>query len=149
MYDHILVSTDGSELAQKGVDHALALARALGSKITIVTVTEPFPAAGAGAVGGWVPAPEDYDRQASSQKDLADRTLAKAKAQAEKMGVNADAVHISDAWAATAIVDTANGHGCDLIVMASHGRRGLAKVLLGSETSEVLVTAAVPVLVVR
>jgi nucleotide-binding universal stress UspA family protein len=149
VYTHILISTDGSELAQHGVDHGLSLAKALGSKVTIVTATEPFPPATAGAMGGWVPAPVDYEGYGAGQQELAEKILSAAKAAAEKMGIEADTVHVPDTWPAVAIVDTAQQRNCNLIVMASHGRRGLAKVLLGSQTSEVLVTATVPVLVVR
>ena len=148
MYTHILISTDGSELAQHGVDHGLSLAKALGSKVTIVTATEPFPVA-AGAMGGWAPSPADYDGYDADQQELAKAILSTAKAAADKMGIEADTVHVPNSWPAVAIIDTAQQHGCDLIVMASHGRRGIRKVLLGSQTSEVLVTATVPVLVVR
>ena len=149
MYTHILISTDGSELAQHGVDHGLSLAKALGSKVTIVTATEPFPAAAAGAMGAWVPAPVDYDGYDAGQQELAKGILSTAKAAAEKMGIEADTVHVPNSRPAVAIIDTAQQHDCNLIVMASHGRRGLTKVLLGSQTSEVLVTATIPVLVVR
>ena len=59
MYKHILVSTDGSEVAQKGVDHGLSLAKSLGAKVTIVTVTEPFPYSSSAAGAGWIPGPSD------------------------------------------------------------------------------------------
>ncbi|HET7413315.1 MAG TPA: universal stress protein [Pararhizobium sp.] len=149
MYNHILLSTDGSELARKGIDHGLALAKRLGSKVTIVTVTESFPATGIASELGWVAAPVDFDRYDAAQKELAQRILGEAAAAAEKAEVAAETVHVPNAWPAGAIVNTATERGCDLIVMASHGRRGLEKVLIGSQTSEVLVTATVPVLVVR
>ena len=80
MYKHILISTDGSETAQKGVDQGLALAKALGAQVTLITVTEPFPVY-ASAAGGWIP-PEmgNYDE---IQKEFADRVLGGAKAAAD------------------------------------------------------------------
>lgn len=75
--------------------------------------------------------------------------LDEARAMAERAGVSADLLHVPDAHPATAIIGTAKSRGCDLIVMGSHGRRGLRKLLLGSQTSEVLVDGSVPVLVVH
>jgi len=146
MYTHILVPTDGSELAQNGVNHALSLAKALGSKVTIITATDPFPV----SYGeGWVPSAEDYERFEEANSQVAAELLAKIKAEAEKSGVPADTVHVPNKTAATAIVETAQRLGCNLIVMSSHGRRGIVRVLLGSQTTEVLGHSPVPVLVVR
>ena len=145
MYTHILISTDGSELAQRGVDHGLSLAKALGSKVTIVTVTEPFPILAMGD-GGWAP---DFKGYEAGQTEFAEGILSAVKASAAKMRVEVNTVHVPNGHPASAIVDTAQKLGCNLIVMASHGRRGIKKVLLGSQTSEVLVTATVPVLVVH
>ena len=146
MYKHILISTDGSETAQKGVDQGLALAKALGAQVTLITGTEPFPVY-ASAAGGWIP-PEmgNYDE---IQKEFADRVLGGAKAAADKAGVAAKTLHVPNSPPAEAIVETAKSQGVDVIVMASHGRRGLGRLILGSQTSEVLTHASVPVLVVR
>jgi nucleotide-binding universal stress UspA family protein len=150
MYRHILISTDGSEVAQKGADHGLSLAKSVGAKVTIVTVTENFPLHHAGMAGaGWVPGPTEIANYDAAQKDWADKVLARTKASAEKLGLAAETVHVPNALPAEAIVETARTHGCSLIVMASHGRRGLGRFLLGSQTSEVLVHSPVPVLVVR
>ncbi|MEQ1941770.1 universal stress protein [Mesorhizobium sp. VNQ89] len=149
MYKHILISTDGSELAQKGVDHGLSLAKSLGAKVTIVTVTEPFPFSATAAGAGWVPGPDDIASYQEGQKEFADRTLAKVKEAAQVLGVEAATVHVADARPAEAILDVAKTEACSLIVMASHGRRGLGRLLLGSQTSEVLAHSSVPVLVVR
>ncbi|MGQ2908796.1 MAG: universal stress protein [Aliihoeflea sp.] len=147
MYNHILVPTDGSDLAQKGVDHALSLAKALGSKVTIVTATEPF-AAGAYSEG-WLSNPEDFQRYETERTRSAREMVEKVKTAAEKMGVGAATEHIADRTAATAILETAKRLGCSLIVMSSHGRRGVSRLLLGSQTAEVLAHSPVPVLVVR
>lgn len=145
MYSHILISTDGSELAQRGVDHGLSLAKSLGSKVTTVTITEPFPIAAKGS-GKWAPHIKTYN---ADQAESAERILSVIKTSARKMGLEVNTAHISNNYPAAAIIDTAQNLGCNLIVMASHGRRGIKKFLLGSQTSEVLVTATVPVLVVH
>lgn len=149
MYTHILISTDGSKLAQEGVDHGLSLAKALGSKVTIVTVTEVMPIPSVATAAGWVATPVDFESYDVSQKEFAGQVLSAAKTSAEKLGIDVDTVHVPDALPATAIVDSAQKYGCNLIVMASHGRRGIKRLLLGSQTSEVLSTATIPVLVVR
>jgi nucleotide-binding universal stress UspA family protein len=149
LYKHILISTDGSELAQRGVDHGLSLAKALGSKVTIVTVTEAFSVQGTATVTGWVAGRNDIERYNADRAEFAKTILAPAKAGAEKMGVAADILHVSNDSAAEGIVESAEKHGCDLIVMSSHGRRGVQRLLLGSQTAEVLYASKIPVLVVR
>lgn len=148
MYKHILVATDGSELGQKGLEHGLSLARDQGARITIVTVTEPYPLYAGDAFGvvtsGAVVA--DYG---SIQHDTANAVLAAARQVASTAGVQAEALHVADAQPAEAIIDTAKSGGCDLIVMGSHGRRGVGRLLLGSKTWEVVAHSHVPVLVVR
>jgi len=150
MYDHILIPTDGSEVAQKGVDHGLSLAKSLGARATIITVTERFPIYPQPDMGGtWVPGLDEMARYEAGQKEIAQKVLAAAEAAAKKLGVPADTVHMPEAYPAEAIVELAKGRDCNLIVMASHGRRGLRKLVLGSQTSEVLANSPVPVLVVR
>ena len=150
MYEHILISTDGSEVAQKGVDQALSLAKQLGARVTIVMVTERFPVpVHTGIAGGWIPGPEEMARYEAAQKDMARGVLAAVAAAARKLGVPADTVHVPDGYPAEAIIEVAKARDCGLIVMASHGRRGLRKLLLGSQTAEVLSDSPVPVLVVR
>lgn len=150
MYNHILIPTDGSELAGKGVEHGLSLAKSLGARVTVMVVTERFPLyANAGIAGGWVPGPEEMARYDAGQKEMAEEILAAAEAAAGKLGVPADIVHVPEAYPAEAIVEMAQARDCGLIVMASHGRRGLRKLVLGSQTSEVLAHSPVPVLVVR
>lgn len=150
MYNHILISTDGSELAQKGVDHGLSLAKSLGARVTIVTVTERYPVSVHSGVGaGWLPGQEEMARYEAGQKEIAQEVLAAVEAVAKKLGVAADTVHVPGAYPAEAIIEAAKARDCGLIVMASHGRRGLRKLVLGSQTSEVLAHSPVPVLVVR
>ena len=90
MYSHILISTDGSELAQNGVDHGLSLAKALGSKVLIVTVTEPFPATLLARHGGW--GAGDHERFNAENREFANSILAAAKASAEKLGLAVETI---------------------------------------------------------
>ncbi len=149
MYANILLSTDGSDVARKGVKHGLALAKALSAKVTVVTVTEPLPVDyGSGHASGWMPSREEFDSFDAACKERAGKVLDEARSMAEQIGISAELLHVPNAHPATAIIETAKSRGCDLIVMASHGRRGLRKLLLGSQTSEVLVDGSLPVLVV-
>jgi len=147
MYNRILISTDGSELGQKGVDQGLALAKALGLEVTIVTVTEPFQAYSTGFDVAW--SEISITEFSDGQRKMADAILATAKQSADRLGVAAETLHVPDAQIADAIIATARERGCGLIVMASHGRRGLGRLMLGSKTSEVLTHSTIPTLVVR
>ena len=149
MYANILLSTDGSDVARTGIKQGLALAKALNAKVTVITVTEPLPpAVGADALA-WIPSKAEIDSFDSANKERAGKVLDEAQAMARQIGTSAELLHVPNAHPATAIIETANSRGCDLIVMASHGRRGLRKLLLGSQTSEVLADGSVPVLVMR
>ena len=150
MYVNILLSTDGSDVARKGVKDGIALAKGLNAKVTVITVTEPLPVYyGNGHASGWIPSRDEFDRYDAACKERAGKALDEARAMAEQIGLSAELLHIPNAHPATAIIETAKLRGCDLIVMGSHGRRGLRKLLLGSQTSEVLVAGSVPVLVVH
>jgi nucleotide-binding universal stress UspA family protein len=150
MYANILVSTDGSDVARKGAKHGLALAKALNAKVTVVTVSEALPVDyGGGFDSGWIPSQEEVDRFDAACKESAGKVLGEARAMAEQIGISAELLHVPNARPAAAIIETAKSRGCDLIVMASHGRRGFRKLLLGSQTSEVLADGSVPVLVIR
>jgi len=150
MYAKILVSTDGSEVAKKGLKHGITLAKALNAKVTVITVTEPLPVDfGSGHASGWIPSKEEIDRFDAACAESAGKVLAEANAMAEEIGIIAELLHVPNAHPATAIIETAKSRGSDLIVMASHGRRGLKKLFLGSQTSEVLMDGSVPVLVVH
>lgn len=149
MYKNILIATDGSELAQRGVDHGLSLAKALGAKVTIITATEPYPFYASAAGAGWVPLPSDTAAYEEGQDQFAKKLLAAARDAAAKLGIDASVIHLANALPAESIVETAKNGDFSLIVMASHGRRGLGRLILGSETSEVLAHSSIPVLVVR
>jgi nucleotide-binding universal stress UspA family protein len=143
MYSRILIATDDSELSEKAVEHGMALAKALGSKVTAVHVTEPWTSAVSGEWAVAFPVEEYEETAAANAKTL----LAKAAEEARRNGVACD--HVRDQFAAEGIVEEAKTRNCDLIVMASHGRRGFARFLLGSQANRVLTHSAVPVLVFK
>lgn len=149
MYNRILISTDGSDVAQKGVDHGLSLAQALGVEATIVTVTERFPVYSSGIAYDFTWSTPALAEYAEGQKKEAEAILAAARQSADRVGVPAETVHVADAQVAEAIISTAREHDCGLIVMASHGRRGIRRMMLGSQAAEVLAHSEIPVLVVR
>ncbi|WP_374623230.1 universal stress protein [Devosia sp.] len=149
MYARILVATDGSDLAGRALDHALQLARMAASEVVIVTITEPALmaagsyAAAAGAV--FDPMPEVVEAQQKAANDL----LAAAARKAEAAGIKARTVLVENSFPSDGIIATANEIGAELIVMGSHGRAGLGRLLLGSQTNNVLAHSKIPVLVTR
>jgi len=149
MYARILVATDGSELADRALDHALQLAKLAGSEVIIVTVTEPVTLVGGGyatVVGGVIdPMPELIEAQENAAREL----LQRAAKKATDRGVAVKTVLVDNSFAAEGIVATANETGAELVVMGSHGRRGLNRLLLGSQTNNVLAHTKLPVLVTR
>lgn len=145
MYKHILIATDGSELAQKAVDQGLAIAQALGSKVTAINVSEPWVAVAPGEVAMAFPI-KDYEESVTAN---ADRILSAVETQAKSLGVTFDKLHVKDQFPAEGIIETSDKLGADLIVMASHGRRGLMRFLLGSQANKVLTHSTTPVLICR
>lgn len=145
MFKHILVPTDGSPLSLTAVDKAVAFARETGAKITAVTVSEPFHVLSTDSRQ----LAETRQTYAAHSKAEAARNLAAAEARAKAAGVACEVVHVEKDHPYEAIIDTATSRGCDLIAMASHGRRGVSAVLLGSETTKVLTHSTIPVLVYR
>lgn len=148
MYKHILIPTDGSELASRGLEHGLALARALGAKVTVLTVMEPLDGRIAhDALTAGVRDPVGRYEQSIDQ--IMKLRFAEVEKRAAEHGVKVDLTHELDEHPAEAIVRSAKLHQCDLIVMSSHGRRGVKRFLLGSQAAEVVSTSTIPVLVVR
>lgn len=144
MYKRILVPTDGSEITSKAVQTAVALAKLTGAEIYAIGVKEPFPYS---AISEMQPVPpqEFYDAQERIASKHVKGTVDAAKAAGlTAHGHTVEALH---PW--EAIIDHAKSKQCDLIVMASHGRRGVSALLLGSETQKVLTHSTLPVLVVR
>jgi nucleotide-binding universal stress UspA family protein len=145
MYKHIIAATDGLELSKKGVDQALALAKSVGARVTIATVTEPWTAVAYGEMPMDFPI-DAYEKNAAGN---AERILAAARAVAEKAGVACETVHIKDQYPAEGLIGAAKQRGCDLIVMSSHGRRGLSRLMLGSQAHRVVTMSTLPVLICR
>jgi nucleotide-binding universal stress UspA family protein len=148
MYKHVLIATDGSDLARKAVSTGLALAKALNAQASAVTVTEPWDALSMAALAerGMRNPVADYDEAVAS---AANRILWGVSETAKKVGVSCATLHVKDRQPAEGIIETAKERGCDLIVMASHGRRGISRVLLGSQATKVVTLSPVPVLVCR
>jgi len=146
-YSHLLVPSDGSDRSQRAVREAVRLAVALGARITVLTVEQqprmPVPGMGERLDGATLAT------LASAAREESKRVLAEALAIAAAAGVAATVERISGERPHQAIVAAADRLACDLIVMASHGRRGFQRMLLGSQTQRVLVQASVPVLVTR
>ena len=144
MYQQILVATDGSEMSSRAVATAARLAHLTGARLEVISVKEPFPYS---AISELQPVPPQafYD----AQERLASRHIAAAQDTSREQGVQASGTSVEALHPWEAILELAKAKGCDLIVMASHGRRGLGALLLGSETQKVLAHSTVPVLVIR
>lgn len=148
MYTNILVATDGSKLADKAVKTALGLGKALGAKVVAFYAYPEYtsPAYGEGMFVGQYMNKGEFKKR---HLEMADKLISEVAAKANSAGVGFDSLVAEDNAPYEAIIKAATKKKCDLIVMASHGRRGLAGVLLGSETQKVLTHSKVPVLVVR
>jgi nucleotide-binding universal stress UspA family protein len=140
MYRHILIPTDGSEIADRGIKAGLSLASALGARISAIVVEAPFDL---------FDVPDNKAHEARQIEAHARKVLDDVERRARGAGVSCESILASGAKPAQAIVETAMNKGCDLIVMASHGRSGLSLELLGSVTQKVLINAKIPVLVCR
>ena len=147
MYKNLLVATDGSKLSEKAVSHAISLAQAVGSKLTVFYAAPdyPLPAYADGVVYEPVSRKEYAKLAADDAKKILDVAIAKSTAA----GVECASAYTIAAAPWEAILAAAKKHKSDAIVMASHGRRGISAVLLGSETQKVLTHTKLPVIVVR
>lgn len=147
MFKHILVPTDGSALSDSTVARAVSFAKETGARITFFYSQPdfPMPIYGEGALIDPT-TPEQFAKSAASE---AEAILSKARGAAEAAGVACDSDTAVNEVPYEAIIDAADRHGCDLIFMASHGRRGISSLLLGSETNKVLTHSKIPVLVYR
>ena len=149
MFKSLLIATDGSELGDKAVAAGVELAKAHGAKILVLTATDPVATGlGAGGYGTFDAGPiiaqleDDYAAEAK-------KLLASAKDKLAASGLAAETLHVPRHRPADAILEVATERGVDTIVMGSHGRRGLGRLLLGSQASEVLARSSVPVLIVK
>ena len=148
MYKHLLLPTDGSKLSEKAIKKGIELAKSMRAKATCVFVT---PAYHTMVAEGFIMPGQGMmaTRYNAESKRRAERVFDTVKKLAGYAGVACEAVHVSSDVPYEAIINTARRRKCDLIVMASHGRRGLQGLLLGSETTKVLTHSKLPVLVVR
>ncbi|HEV8109740.1 MAG TPA: universal stress protein [Burkholderiales bacterium] len=145
MFKHILIPTDGSSLSSSALDRGLALAKAMDAKVTVLHVTAPFHVVTTDSVA-LSDTRVQYERHVEAQ---ARAITGSAEASAKDKGVNARGIYVVAEHPYEAIIKTAKEEGCDLILMASHGWRGVKALLLGSETQKVLTHSAIPVLVYR
>lgn len=145
MYKHLLLPTDGSDLSDQALAEGLALARTLGAKATILTVVEPFQNFNVSAEL-LAEVRENYEK---SSRENAEKVLEAAEAKAREAGVQASTVLARGEHPYRQIIEAAGNGDCDLIVMASHGRRGVSALLMGSVTQKVLTHSGTPVLVIR
>lgn len=147
MFKHILVPTDGSKLSLKAIKEAVQLAKSVGAKITGFCATPDFSTTYYGEGHALrIPSPKE---QAEIQEQVARKHLSAIEVEAEVEKVPCDVMHVTSDSPYEAIIDAAKKQKCDLIVMASHGRRGLSALVLGSETHKVLIHSKIPVLVCR
>jgi nucleotide-binding universal stress UspA family protein len=145
MYINILMPTDGSELADKAIRHSIALAKRIGAKVTALTVIPPFH-----TFTTDTQMIEDTPAQYKARmQEQAEKTLGAVVNAAQAAGVSCETVYVEHEHPYQAIIDIADLKGCDLIVMASHGRHGISAIVLGSETVKVLTHCKIPVLVHR
>ena len=147
MYKHILVATDGSKLSSKAVAHAIDLAQALGAKLTAFYASPDYPLPA--YADGVVYEPVSRKEYAALCKKEADKILDPVRMKAESAGLEFTAMHAISPSPWEAILAAARKQKCEAIVMASHGRRGVSALLLGSETQKVLTHSKLPVVVVR
>jgi nucleotide-binding universal stress UspA family protein len=146
MFKHILIPTDGSELSEKAVTNGIAFARSIGARITVVTVSAPFHIV---TMDAMMVTPETEERYMTDMEQLGQERLDAIMEKSKATGVQCETLHVFDNHPYDAIISTAQDKGCDLIFMASHGRRGVAALLLGGETNKVLTHCKIPVMVWR
>ena len=147
MFKHILVPSDGSEFSQAAAQQAVDFAKGIGARITAIYVKPPHPVHYyVEGVEFNLPSPNRYDELDEQE---AQRILGFVAGLCQGAGVPFDKISLTSDVVHQAIIETAGKRGCDLICMASHGRRGLSALLLGSETTKVLTHSKIPVLVLR
>ena len=147
MYKNILVATDGSDLSQKAVANAIALAASLRAELVALKVVPLYPQSY--FEGGLALQAAEVDRVEAQWASDGQAIVDAVKKAADAQGVKTKAVTAKSDVVSDAIIEIAKQHGCDLIIMASHGRKGVKRLLLGSETQQVLTHSHVPVLVLR
>ena len=145
MFKHILIPTDGSDLSRKAMLYGMRLAKLAHAKVTAITVRAPYATSSLDVVGV-VGSEDEYNEET---RQAAERALTQVAMAGSAEGVAVETLQEVHDQPYRAIIDCALANKCDLIVMSSHGRRGMAALLLGSETSKVLTHSKIPVLVYR
>jgi nucleotide-binding universal stress UspA family protein len=145
VFKHLLIPTDGSELSERAIRYGVEFAKHIGARISFLTVTEPFHTISLKA-DQVEDTPDEYHKHAAQH---ATHILSKGAEYAQEAGVSHDTMHVEHDHPYQAIIQAAEAKGCDLVVMSSHGRRGLSAAMLGSQTVSVLTHSSVPVLVYR
>ena len=145
MFKHVLIPTDGSELSEKAIARGAMFAKSNGARVTVITSSPPYHVVAIDPVM----VTDTEDRYVKDAEAAASKRLARAQAIVRGAEVPCDVVHVFSDEPHQAIIETARARGCDLIAMASHGRRGVSAMLLGSETQKVLTHCRLPVLVWR
>ena len=149
MYSNIVCGIDGSELSTKALRHALGLAAKTGAKVTAVTITEPSVIVAPGAEIMMVDTSSIIADLEVAKASSAKTILADAEAVAKVSGRTIAVRHVANSHPAEGLIEAGKEIGADLLVMGSHGRRGLGRLLLGSQAAEVLAHASIPVLVIK
>ena len=144
MFNHILLATDGSDLAEKTLPYAVEIGRKFNAKITAVTVIDLYPYIGAIEV-----MPVGMDVWQDEVRKQAEAALQRVRDRLQAAGFSCETVVQEDAQAWRGLLAVADKQGCDVIILASHGRGGVGSALLGSQTARVLSHSKLPVLVVR
>lgn len=147
MYQRILVATDGSELSQKAITSAIDLAALCGAELVAISVVPRYPQSY--FEGGIALQPDEVQRVEKQWSDKGQSVVDAVKQAAAAKGVKAQAITVTSDVVSDALISAATKYQCDLIMMASHGRRGIQRLLLGSETQHVLTHSSIPVLVLK
>lgn len=145
MFTHILAPSDGSERSERSVRAAIDLAASLGARVTLFTALPPVPI----SIDEYSLAYFDTEEYGKALEKIAVQRFAPGLAHAADRGVPVETLQVVDPRPAESILEAARGQGCDAICMASHGRRGMSALMLGSETQKVLAHSGIPVLVLR
>lgn len=145
MYKNMLLATDGTEVAEQSVEHGLNLAKAVGAEVCVVTVTMPW----ASVAYGVVETLTSRDAYENASRARAQNLLDRVAKRAGELGVKCKTLQAADLNPYQAIIAAAKDNNCDLIVVGAHGRRGIERLLLGSETTKILTHSKCPVLVWR
>jgi len=147
VYKHILIPTDGSELAERALAAGIAFAKSVNARLTVFTAVEEYRVPGQSEI--MARHAQSIDQHAAEAEGKAEAILRPARERAAVAGVACETCHALSDRPYEAIIQAADSHGCDLIFMASHGRRGLRALVYGSQAQGVLTHSTIPMLIYR